>query len=76
MKPNKGYWVVIAALSFVTLISFVYAFIQAGIAAEFERQAHRQVKEAVIAAEHAKEMEAIATQARIELEKCKGEKNW
>ncbi len=74
MKSNKAFWVAIAALSFVTMVSFVYAFIQAGIATEFRRMASQNAKEALMASERAKQMEAIANQARIELEKCKGEK--
>mgnify|MGYP000488745493 CR=1 FL=1 len=76
MKSNKIFWVAIAALSFVTMVSFVYAFIQVGIAVESEKRAMRNAQEAMVAAERAKEMEAIVNQARIELEKCKSEKKW
>lgn len=71
---SKPYWVVIAVLTVILLISFVYAFIQAGIAAELERLANQHVKEAVIATERAKQLEAIVNQTSLELEKCKGEK--
>lgn len=71
---SKPYWVVIAVLTVILLVSFVYAFIQAGIAAEFERLATQHAQEAMVAAERAKQMEAIVNQTSLELEKCKGEK--
>ena len=73
---SKPYWVVIAVLTVILLVSFVYAFIQVGIAVESEKRAMRNAQEAMVAAERAKEMEAIVNQARIELEKCKSEKKW
>ena len=71
---SKPYWVVIAVLTVILLISFVYAFIQVGIAVESEKRAMRNAQEAMVAAERAKEMEAIVNQTSLELEKCKGEK--
>lgn len=70
MKSNKAFWVAIAALSFVTMVSFVYAFIQAGIATAKERESLNWANEAMANAEIAKKQQMIADDLKIKLSEC------
>ncbi|MBS1555778.1 MAG: hypothetical protein JSU09_12715 [Bacteroidetes bacterium] len=70
MKSNKAFWVAIAALSFVTMVSFVYAFIQAGIATVKERESLNWANEAMANAEIAKKQQLIADDLKIKLSEC------